>query len=153
MPAVSPDLTITNSAGPSGAVWPSDQSAFLKTNDGFAIPKRPSEQRHHSVVGAKRKAPVDHNSATHQLDSSKRSTMSDTSEGGQTPTSRPAYSSRSQSGTTPFPNPLHQHGSTNDPQPGPSQAGPSVRLVLPPRKVFPIQVGDKLFRLSGASLS
>ena len=26
-------------------------------------------------------------------------------------------------------------------------------MVLPPRKVFPIQIGDKLFRLSGASIS
>jgi hypothetical protein len=26
-------------------------------------------------------------------------------------------------------------------------------LVLPARKVFPIQIGDKLFRLSGASIS
>ena len=30
---------------------------------------------------------------------------------------------------------------------------PSIPMVLPPRKVFPIQVGDKLFQLSGASIS
>ena len=30
---------------------------------------------------------------------------------------------------------------------------PNVPMVLPPRKVFPIQIGDKLFRLSGASIS
>lgn len=29
----------------------------------------------------------------------------------------------------------------------------SSALALPPRKVFPIQIGDKLFRLCGASLS
>lgn len=30
---------------------------------------------------------------------------------------------------------------------------PSTPMVLPARKVFPIQIGDKLFRLSGASIS
>ncbi|CAK1361945.1 hypotheticalsprotein [Cercospora beticola] len=30
---------------------------------------------------------------------------------------------------------------------------PSITMVLPARKVFPIQIGDKLFRLSGASIS
>lgn len=30
---------------------------------------------------------------------------------------------------------------------------PAIPMVLPPRKVFPIQIGDKLFRLSGASIS
>ncbi|WPH03482.1 Hypothetical protein R9X50_00636200 [Acrodontium crateriforme] len=29
----------------------------------------------------------------------------------------------------------------------------SVNMVLPPRRVFPIQIGDRLFRLSGASIS
>ena len=36
----------------------------------------------------------------------------------------------------------------------PASAAPSAApLVLPARKVFPIQIGDKLFRLSGASIS
>lgn len=30
---------------------------------------------------------------------------------------------------------------------------PATPMVLPARKVFPIQIGDKLFRLSGASIS
>lgn len=30
---------------------------------------------------------------------------------------------------------------------------PSTPMILPARKVFPIQIGDKLFRLSGASIS
>ncbi|KAK5138533.1 hypothetical protein LTR08_000121 [Meristemomyces frigidus] len=34
-----------------------------------------------------------------------------------------------------------------------AQTDPSTRAVLPARKVFPIQIGDKLFRLSGASIS
>lgn len=33
------------------------------------------------------------------------------------------------------------------------QSDPNVMSTLPARKVFPIQVGDRLFRLSGASLS
>lgn len=32
-------------------------------------------------------------------------------------------------------------------------SGSSPAMVLPARKVFPIQIGDKLFRLSGASIS
>jgi hypothetical protein len=36
----------------------------------------------------------------------------------------------------------------------PSHASaPPMQMVLPCRKVFPIQIGDKLFRLSGASIS
>lgn len=36
----------------------------------------------------------------------------------------------------------------------PSHAfAPTIQMALPARKVFPIQIGDKLFRLSGASIS
>lgn len=34
-----------------------------------------------------------------------------------------------------------------------TQTEPELSMVLPARKVFPIQIGDRLFRLSGASIS
>jgi hypothetical protein len=32
-------------------------------------------------------------------------------------------------------------------------SAPPTYMALPARKVFPIQIGDKLFRLSGASIN
>jgi len=44
-------------------------------------------------------------------------------------------------------------GPTAGPTPRRTLANAATPMVLPARKVFPIQIGDKLFRLSGASIS
>lgn len=41
-------------------------------------------------------------------------------------------------------------GIVRDPK---TMRGPDIPHVLPHEKVFPIQIGSKLFRLSGASIS
>ncbi|KNG88482.1 K+ channel tetramerization domain containing protein [Aspergillus nomiae NRRL 13137] len=43
--------------------------------------------------------------------------------------------------------------STSTPQPGPSPSQPRPKCTLPPEKVFSIQIGTELFRVSGASIA
>lgn len=55
---------------------------------------------------------------------------------------------RARSAAEPVRRPMHRPS-------GPQRTltDPSMPMILPARKVFPIQIGDKLFRLSGASIS
>jgi len=55
---------------------------------------------------------------------------------------------RTQSAAEPARRPTHR-----PPSPHRTLTDPSAPMFLPARKVFPIQIGDKLFRLSGASIS
>ncbi|PGH10698.1 hypothetical protein AJ79_05289 [Helicocarpus griseus UAMH5409] len=77
--------------------------------------------------------------------------------------------SRSQSGSTSGPSGdreknVYSEGRSSNPTPAPSMPIPGIlkepdpserskTCILPPEKVFPIQIGSELFRLSGASIS
>lgn len=64
---------------------------------------------------------------------------------------RPGASRTQAVGTPSFRPPLNVGGGSSGSRRGFSD--PGVPMVLPARKVFPIQIGDRLFRLSGASIS
>lgn len=153
----------------SGIKW--NVEAPTADEDGFVVPQRPSAglQVHASN---KRKSPSEGAGASRQPDPKRSSRMmSDTSEG----TSPPAEPATTSSNARPQAGPagrLRSQTETNEARtrssfpgvaggrPGHGPAGlrrtltdPSIPMVLPARKVFPIQIGDKLFRLSGASIS
>lgn len=168
------DFTIPQPVGPSHFT-----SAFatdnLDKNDGFAIPRRPSGQTT-TVAGAKRKSSSDQ--LTEASTSANKRTMRTMSESGDEAVSpsdvqTPAESVPSQGGQgnrsrsdadTPDPRPRAHTVTFESMRPPLSNGGPAggarrsvtdpnVSMLLPARKVFPIQIGDKLFRLSGASIS
>lgn len=147
----------------------------LNKNDGFAIPRRPSGHTT-TVAGAKRKSSSD--LPTEALTSANKRTMRTMSESGdeamspqdgQTPAeSGPSqgaagFRSRSDAGTPDLRPRAHTVTFESMRPPlsigGPgggarrSATDPNASMLLPARKVFPIQIGDKLFRLSGASIS
>ena len=104
-----------------------------------------------TVIGTKRKALAE-TSANLQTPGQKRAAriMSDTSA-----LSSPVESSTSGVGSRPPPD--HDIPDV-EPAPAPTFSGrqqpeAAATMLLPPRKVFPIQIGDKMFRLSGASIS
>ena len=156
--------------------WPFPSAAVGSSNNesGFAVPRRPGVPP--SVAGNKRKSLSDREGAgaSSQPDQKRASRiMSDSGEEVASPIDGrpPAQSTRSQSG----PSFAHQRSDTEGSESRNRPAGtdadarsqsgtgterqrrtledPSIAMVLPPRKVFPIQIGDKLFRLSGASIS
>ena len=167
------EFSIPHAVSPSGVHWPFPTSAVSSSaSEGFALPRRPPGVPS-SVVGNKRKLTTDREgSAAGKQPDYKRSSriMSDLGDDPSSPVDRPpAQSTRSQRG----PGPGLRSGtdttesrprpSITDIEPGRAQAGvsgprrtltnPAIPMVLPARKVFPIQIGDKLFRLSGASIS
>lgn len=168
------DFSIPHAVSSSNINWPFPPSATGSgTNDGFAVPKRPSD-RPPSILGNKRKSSDRDNGVTGRQPDQKRSSrvMCDSTEEEGSPTggAPPALSTRSQSGP---PQRLRSATDTSESRPRPSVTDieaarphgatsggprrtltdPAIPMVLPARKVFPIQIGDKLFRLSGASIS
>lgn len=158
---VEAEFNIPHAISASGVQWPFSTTPLASgSNDGFAVPKRPSAAPQ-SVAGSKRKAMFDREATA----GSKRSSRM-TSDSGEEES--PAHNTRSQSGTSTRARsatdtsdtrsrPLDididttgLHGSATGPR---TLSDPSIPMVLPARKVFPIQIGDKLFRLSGASIS
>ncbi|KAK5122642.1 hypothetical protein LTR85_003905 [Meristemomyces frigidus] len=146
-------------------------------SNGFAVPKRPSGVPP-PTAGVKRKSVSDREgpSTGKQPEPKRQSrTMSDMDDEPDTPAEGrpPAHVTRSQSGPATrmrSGTDRSDHRATStaidaEParpvRPGPGVSGgrtrtmtdPSTPVVLPARKVFPIQIGDKLFRLSGASIS
>ncbi|KAF7194081.1 hypothetical protein HII31_04602 [Pseudocercospora fuligena] len=136
-------------------------------SEGFAVPRRPTGNVS-STAGAKRKSASDQSSLT-----SKRAsrTMSESGDDAGSPTDNlpPLQGSHAQAGPTTRartgtdrPHVGTRHQSIDSIRPSLSITGggpqrgfsdPGVPMVLPARKVFPIQIGDRLFRLSGASIS
>ncbi|KAK5164480.1 uncharacterized protein LTR77_009686 [Saxophila tyrrhenica] len=132
----------------SGALQRHLSSSSANSLDNFAVPRRP-QGAPPSVAGNKRKATSDRED---NRPDQKRFYELMMESGEETPSSgdsRPAYNTRSTAGAGDA-NP----GSAR-PEFDPSRTleDPNIPMVLPPRKVFPIQIGDKLFRLSGASIS
>lgn len=159
------DETQSNWPVPSGIPGQDD-------NNGFAVPKRPSGVPA-PAAGVKRKSTSDRDDlglATHSEPKRMLRTMSEGDADSPTEGRPPAYSTRSQGGPAArMRSGTDTSGSRPRPciteveatRPGPGISGdsrrtmtdPSIPVVLPARKVFPIQIGDKLFRLSGASIS
>ena len=128
--------------------------------------------RQSSIAGNKRKSTSDREDTSKQPDSKRASRlMSESGEDLMSPEEDrpPVHATRSQSGASTRPRTATQ-SSENRSRPaltnveavslqgatsGPRRTleDPSIPMVLPARKVFPIQIGDKLFRLSGASIS
>lgn len=162
------EFSIPHAVSGSGIQWPFSASPVDSgRNDGFAVPKRPSGIPP-PIVGSKRKSTFDREaSALRKHQDQKRASRIMSESGEEDPTS-PAHNTRSQSGTSTRPRSQTDTSESRsrapptefDPiRPPGSDLGartlsdPSIPMVLPARKVFPIQIGDKLFRLSGASIS
>lgn len=163
---------VSTPSSAAGAHWPFPTSAVgSSSTDVFAVPKRPSGVPP-SIAGNKRKSVTDREGS--KQPDQKRSSRVMSESGGEDPTSPtdprpPSQSTRSQTG----PNTRLRSGTdTTESRPrlpmsdlegarpgsGSGQARrtlsePTIPVILPARKVFPIQIGDKLFRLSGASIS
>ena len=122
-----------------------------------------------SLAGTKRKSATDRDITEVGQQKRVSRVMSESSGEPSTGVERPpAHSTRSQSGVntrqqsadtsdiaqassaTEFEPTIAQDGSSGQQR---SLADTAMPMVLPARKVFPIQIGDKLFRLSGASIS
>jgi len=161
IPTAISDSTIAGQHG-GGTAW--------YGHDGFAIPRKPSAPSV-QAIGAKRKSTSDRDPTDQDRGSGQKrvsQTMAEPVEESSLPEDArpPAHSTRSQS------RPAARGRSITDvsearPRPGTTGSealrsgsalrrtltDPSTPMVLPARKVFPIQIGDKLFRLSGASIS
>lgn len=171
------EFSIPHAVQPSTSHWPFPSPAVGSghSEGTFAVPRRPSGLPP-TIAGNKRKSLSDRDSAgaSTQPDPKRASRMmSDSGEEVASPTDgkRPSYNTRSQSGPSLSRQRSETEGSESrnrssaTDSDGRCQAGtgtvrekrtledPTIPMVLPPRKVFPIQIGDKLFRLSGASIS
>lgn len=161
---VETEFSIPHAVSGSGIQWPFSASPVDSgRNDGFAIPKRPSGIPP-PIAGIKRKSTFDREApGLRKHQDQKRGSRIMSESGGEDPTS-PAHNTRSQSGTSTRPR-SQADTSEGRSRPLPTEfdpvsdlgsrtlSDPSIPMVLPARKVFPIQIGDKLFRLSGASIS
>ena len=163
------EFNIPHAVAGSGLLW--KLQAPEEDEQGFVVPQRPSSTTQ-ALAGNKRKSTSE--ASWGKQPDPKRSSriMSETTEG----ESPPAESTSTSSSVRPQPGPAGRLRSQTDTasetrsrsevpglggtRPGHGPAGlrrtltdPSIPMVLPARKVFPIQIGDKLFRLSGASIS
>lgn len=134
--------------------------------EGFIVPQRPNTTAQ-SLAGNKRKSSSEASGSGKQPEPKRSSRMmSETTEGETPPSDTVSAPSntlpprmRSQTDTTESRGrPDLSSFAGGRPGHGPSGlrrtlTEPTIPMVLPARKVFPIQIGDKLFRLSGASIS
>lgn len=160
----------------SGMNWPFQGANGSIDSQDFAVPRRPTGNIPASLLGVKRKSASEQspNVSSRADKRMSRTTMSDSGEDESSPTDTqpPSHNTRSQSGPS-----ARGRGATeaSESRRGPQSidieslrppfggailgtgprrmTDPGVPMVLPARKVFPIQIGDKLFRLSGASIS
>lgn len=162
------EFSIPHVVSRSGVQWPLSASPVGSIgNDGFAVPKRPSGALS-SIAGSKRKSTFDREKADFGKQQDQKRFSRIMSESGVDEPTSPAQNTRSQSSSSARPRSTTDTSesrprlSASDADPAAPQAStsgartlsdPSIPMVLPARKVFPIQIGDKLFRLSGASIS
>lgn len=128
--------------------------------EGFVVPQRPSSTNAAARAGNKRKSSEGGGSRSRPDPKRPSRAMSDATEGASPPTENASTSShvRTQPGSA---GRLRSQTDVSDARFAGGRPGlgrrtltdPSIPMVLPARKVFPIQIGDKLFRLSGASIS
>lgn len=136
---------------------------------GFTVPPKPSALQPHPLAGLKRKSASDQDTtgggSGRDFPPQKRQERDMSDMLTDSPSDRPpAQSTRSQTATGPR---MRSGTDATDSRPDSVRAGLDMSgrprrmltesalapTVLPARKVFPIQIGDKLFRLSGASIS
>ena len=168
----STEFSIPHSVSTAEGNWkPANSEATTEGNGCFVVPKRPSGVPP-PTAGVKRKSASESDPPGGPRPPEQKRASRRMSDGGddETPSpmdqGAPAHFTRPQSTSS-----LRGRGLTetrppakadNDGQGTRSNATaaqrrpvnePATPMVLPPRKVFPIQIGDKLFRLSGASIS
>lgn len=149
------EFSIPDGVPGSGVNWTASNplEQLLGNGGAFAVPK---ETR--PTAGLKRKATSDNSLNPLDTRSEPKRTMMDLTGSGDGNTSpqdsRPSIR-RTTSQQAQSARPRGAQDSTRN-QADTQQRGlsdPNIAMVLPARKVFPIQIGDKLFRLSGASIS
>lgn len=159
------EFSIPHAVAGSGVQWNVQDAA----DEGFVVPQLPSTTPQ-APAGVKRKS-TSESSGGKQPDPKRSSRpMSDTTEAGSPPAdpvtaapsavrpqAGPAGRIRSQTDTeTRTRSDFAGFAGGRPARPSGLRrtlTDPSIPMVLPARKVFPIQIGDKLFRLSGASIS
>jgi hypothetical protein len=168
-----PEFNIPHSVGSVASNWQVvNNDAATPRNNGFAVPKKPDGSAP-AVAGIKRKSTAEQDSASGSRPPELKRLSRSMSDGGDEETPSPmdarpmvastrppsSMSSRPRSDTQATEGRSRQatEGQRSEPSvretPRRSATDQSTPIVLPARKVFPIQIGDKLFRLSGASLS
>jgi hypothetical protein len=155
------EFSIPHSVASSSSNWP-----FPSASEPFAVPKRP-QGIPPSIAGNKRKSPSDREApGIGRYPDSKRTSRVSMAESADDPGSssdarQPSQNTRSHGGTLTRPRSATEGSQAHTAESARPEGGgqqrtlenPAMPMVLPPRKVFPIQIGDKLFRLSGASIS
>ncbi len=169
----STDFSIPHAIGSVDGTWKlANCETACDSTQAHTVPTRPSSVLP-PTAGVKRKLAVEQELSEGNSDPKRPSCVMSDAGDGETPSSmdpKPlAQLTRSQSAQNPLGRSTTD-AAENRPRPGVeserARAGPSsttssrrpateppAPLVLPARKVFPIQIGDKLFRLSGASIS
>jgi hypothetical protein len=174
------EFNIPHAVAGSGVQWPFAATPSPDSHKGDA--RLASQQQPFPSIpplaGSKRKAPTDIDSGPNPKPSEPttqkvRHSMSDSGEDHDSPAPAaedkpPAQNTRSQAGAatrarrgTDLAGSREKAASSSASDAARPQGGaprraltdPAVPMTLPARKVFPIQIGDKLFRLSGASIS
>ncbi|TKA73575.1 hypothetical protein B0A55_07915 [Friedmanniomyces simplex] len=172
----STEFSIPHSIGSVDGTWKLANSETIgDSTNGLALPKRPSTVVR-PTAGVKRKLTVEQEPSVGNRTSDPKRPSRRMSDGGDDETPSPmdprlpvqftrpqsTQSARGRSATDSAESRPRQSGAdTEGSRAGPSSTTGSRRpateppapMVLPARKVFPIQIGDKLFRLSGASIS
>jgi hypothetical protein len=180
-PAVVRSLSESNSESPQDSLIATAPSQSTKAVNAFAPPAPPRSVLKRKADSLE--SPVSNQGKQHERPINKNRSVSFERMSGRGPTSpdetpsseKPSAQARTGTGTTsqgrktrqsatsstpkPGPAPL-PHTSSNEPQThrGSLRSGTRVPSghppsILPPEKVFPIQIGSDLFRLSGASIS
>ena len=163
------EFSIPHAVAGSGVKW--NVQGPEADDEGFVVPQRPSTIPQ-TLAGSKRKSLSETSAGSKQPDPKRSSrVMSDTTEGGSPPTESASSSSNPRPTAGPAGRLRSQTDATESRarsdfpglaggRPGHGPTGlrrtltnPAIPMVLPARKVFPIQIGNKLFRLSGASIS
>ncbi len=170
----STDFSIPHAIGGVDGTWKlANCETACDSTQAHTVPTRPSSAVP-PTAGVKRKLAVEQEPSEGNSDPKRTSCVMSDGGDGETPSPMdprpPARLTRSQSTQNPR-GPSITDAAENRPRQsgaesrraraGPSSTTSSRRpateppapLVLPARKVFPIQIGDKLFRLSGASIS
>lgn len=169
------EFSIPTAVPGSGMNWPFQGANGSSDNQDFVVPRRPNSSTASTLLGVKRKSASEQSpNVSSRAEKRMSRTMSDDGEDGASPTDpQPAaHNTRSQSGPSTRgrgatvssdsrTRPQNIESESFRPPFGGAGTGagarrmtdPGVPMALPARKVFPIQIGDKLFRLSGASIS
>ena len=162
------EFSIPRAVPGSGIKWPFNEYPAASTDEESAHSQRPGFSRRNTN---KRKSVIDELTTTQPGHKRVSRNMSEAGDVPPSPTRNrevrtqsssqgAAQGSRARSAVDTNTDPRSNTSETSIPEQGSSGTGDhraladsAIPMVLPARKVFPIQIGDKLFRLSGASIS